>query len=447
MNKNPSVTEFSASRPPARMAFLGIGAALTLLLGVWFCLPESPAFAQGTEPTFTPVPTANPGGCMWIQYAYVSGSSIIVGINNPTGSTQRFRSAWLTWPLDLGSSDGDYVDWFQFNGNQFYNGNDSNSPTNPRDANNNSAYDILDGETLEFEARFGPDPLIFPLSGDFTLTFRFRSGCMTSVTFTNEPPTTGCAAINGSAINSSYLYYYVHNSAGENIRLTTATLDWPDRPNRYVNYFQWRYYLGGWINDTFYGGNDYTPPTSASDPSPDLFTADSNGIFTTRFGNAGGLTGVFTLTLEFSMDSGGTCSVTYEHWEGVTPTPDTTPTHTPTVLPLMGTVSAGYPAMLFMGPDFGLQAQVLSGSVEGGSGPPYTLYLHVIDPTGADDLYVLNNVTASFLLDSSIGGQYFGCDERGRWRAWYTLEDSGGFTIDSNTSSWSVEFPQVHAIP
>ena len=117
-------------------------------------------------------------------------------------------------------------------------------------------------------------------------------------------------------------------------------------------------------------------------------------------------------------------------------------------LPLIGTMSSSYSAMLLNAPDFGLQAQILSGTVQGGSGDPYTVTLHVIDPDGGEDIFVLSNIVDSFLIDAGFTGDpSFGCDVRGRWRAWYYLEDSFGQHVDSNTTSWSVEFPSVHGIP
>jgi hypothetical protein len=103
--------------------------------------------------------------------------------------------------------------------------------------------------------------------------------------------------------------------------------------------------------------------------------------------------------------------------------------------------------MLLNAPDFGLQAQTLSGSVQGGVGP-YSVTLHVIDPKNETDTVYSFPVTDTFLIDADYtNDEYFGCDDHGRWKAWYYLEDSLGNHVLSNTTLWSVEFPSVHGIP
>jgi hypothetical protein len=136
-----------------------------------------------------------------------------------------------------------------------------------------------------------------------------------------------------------------------------------------------------------------------------------------------------------------------------TPTQTATPTRTPTPLPLEGFISAGYPALLLNAPDIDviprLSAQVLSGSVQGGSGQPYTLWLHVVDPNGTDAVYSFQLTDPlTFVIDAAFThDDHFGCGIRGRWRAWYTLEDSNGDNVTSPTTTWSVEFPSVHGVP
>jgi hypothetical protein len=404
-----------------------------------------PAFAQGSEPTFTP-PT--PYQCMYIQYAYMTDSSVVVGVNNNTGSTTRFQNATLTWPPGLGGSGGDYVDYFQWNGNQFYNGNDANPPTSAN-ASNNSTYQILSSQTLEFLAVFGAIPLNRPLYGTFTVTLLFRNGCSVSISILREPPPTPCAAVTNAYISGNNLIYVVYNNLGADTNFTGATLEWPDipSPNRYVNYFRWG-------TDQFYGGNDYDPPTTANDPSPDSFPARETSFFTANFGNPGTLAGAFTVTLNFTG-----CSTTYTFWYGITPTPTSTPTitrtptETPTQIPLTGSPSVRYSALLLNAPDFGLPAQTILGSVVGGSGSDYTIAIHIKAPSQSEadaTVYSVDmNYPGSFqLTPADTPDIYLGCSEVGIWQAWFVVTDGGGSPpATSNRITWAVNFPTAHGIP
>jgi hypothetical protein len=198
-------------------------------------------------------------------------------------------------------------------------------------------------------------------------------------------------------------------------------------------------------------------PTSTSTPTP---TATSTATPTS--------TPTPTATSTATPTNTPTRTATPTETPTSTPTPTMTPTETPTSTPtptatatatatltpepLVGSISASYPAMLLNAPDFsiyGLTAQVLTGLVQGGSGAPYIVWVHVIDPEETDTLYSPTlAVDNTFLIDAdSTGDDYFGCGIRGRWRAWYTMEDSDGQNVTSGTTSWAVDFPTVHGIP
>jgi hypothetical protein len=436
----PQAKSNAAQPNRSRTALWWFAAILTgLLLCTGLTAPHGlqPARAQGSTPTYTP-PT--PYQCMYIQYAYVTETTVVVGVNNNTGSTTRFRTATLDWPSDLGGSGGDYVDYFQWNGNQFYNGNDTSPPTSAS-ATNNATYQITPGQTLDFIAAFGLIPLNRPLYGTFSVTLLFRNGCSVSIDVSREPDPSDCPTVTNSYINGTNLYYVVYNNLGVDTNFEGADLDWPDipSPNRYVNYFRWG-------TDQFYPGNDNDPPTSANDSTPDLFSAGSTSFFRVNFGNAGTLTGAFTVTLRFSYP----CSTTYTHWQGVTPTTTATPTQmtpTATEIPLSGSSSAAYSAMLLNAPDFGLAAQTIRGSVQGGT-PPYSVMFSIEDPDGNIETYGKSvSSEGAFELTPAESNPYLGCSKEGVWDAWFEIEDALGGNATSNTISWTVNFPRVHGIP
>jgi hypothetical protein len=148
---------------------------------------------------------------------------------------------------------------------------------------------------------------------------------------------------------------------------------------------------------------------------------------------------------------------TYTPTNTPTNTPTFTPTFTPTItrtpMPLAGATFVQYSAMLLNAPDFGLNAQTVSGRINGGV-RPYTVVVHIISP----DKTVGNNgdITytptvqpdGTFVVDVFISGNtHFGCDYQGIWQAYFEISDSGGHNATSTTTTWAVSFPRVHAIP
>jgi hypothetical protein len=148
---------------------------------------------------------------------------------------------------------------------------------------------------------------------------------------------------------------------------------------------------------------------------------------------------------------------TYTPTNTPTNTPTFTPTFTPTLthtpMPLAGATFVKYSAMLLNAPDFGLNAQTVSGRINGGVGP-YTVVVHIISPDKTvgnnGDLTFTPTVQpdGTFLLDAFISGNTnFGCDYQGIWQAYFEISDSGGHNATSTTITWAVSFPRVHAIP
>jgi hypothetical protein len=133
-----------------------------------------------------------------------------------------------------------------------------------------------------------------------------------------------------------------------------------------------------------------------------------------------------------------------------TPTPTTTLTFTPTDTPrpLAGYLYVRFSAILLNAPDYGLEAQTISGTISGGT-PSYAAEVHVLDPEGSERIFyppVAMDGTFS-LTPAFTGDTYFGTDVEGVWEAWYIMTDSLGDTRESTHVYWAVNFPRAHGVP
>jgi hypothetical protein len=241
----------------------------------------------------------------------------------------------------------------------------------------------------------------------------------------------------GNAANDTLLYLYASDGVtqlGFNDDVNYATwymgyyyyresiISWtaPAAGTYYVQELQWGPTAGNTINDC----HAYQIWVQDNAPSTPTFTPTATMT----------LTPTFTPTLTRTL------------------TPTFTITHTP--MPLAGATFVQYSAMLLNAPDFGLNAQTVSGRISGGV-RPYTVVVHIISP----DKTVGNNGDLTFtppvqpddtfVLNAAItGNAYFGCDYEGIWLAWFLISDSAGHTnVKSASITWAVSFPRVHAIP
>jgi hypothetical protein len=110
-----------------------------------------------------------------------------------------------------------------------------------------------------------------------------------------------------------------------------------------------------------------------------------------------------------------------------------------------------FSAILLNAPDFGLDAQTISGTVEGGGGPPYTVQILVKAPGQSDGeaaSYSQNvEPDGTFALTPAETYPYLGCDKEGLWESWFVVTDRVGGTATSYRISWAVNFPRAHGIP
>ncbi|MCX6053627.1 MAG: hypothetical protein NTZ74_01695 [Chloroflexi bacterium] len=114
-------------------------------------------------------------------------------------------------------------------------------------------------------------------------------------------------------------------------------------------------------------------------------------------------------------------------------------------LSFQGTISAKYARLLLFGPQLGLPAQVLSGSVSGGV-PPYSVRVEVRSPSGGIYPFSRDSTPWSVTPENS-GDENFGTTEEGSWTAWATLQDSAGHFYETGGAVWEVVWHPVHALP
>ena len=103
-----------------------------------------------------------------------------------------------------------------------------------------------------------------------------------------------------------------------------------------------------------------------------------------------------------------------------TPTPTATatrtPTATPTPIPLKASLVARHPSLVLMASKLGLPAQVLNGTISGGS-TPYSVVIHIVRPDGSGITYALASGTSFSFGKLQAGDPDFGTTQQGTWRA------------------------------
>lgn len=138
--------------------------------------------------TPTPEPTEVPScSNIYITDFWVnSDDSLRARVRNDNEAPGYLVSSKLSWPSgDLSPA---YVDYFRFNGDRYYGGNDSSSPTGPISSN----VSISPGDTARWGVDFDDEPSQ-GIWGSFSLdlTFEFDGGLscsMSDSTFKSEPP-------------------------------------------------------------------------------------------------------------------------------------------------------------------------------------------------------------------------------------------------------------------
>ena len=95
---------------------------------------DTPTPTNTPTETATPTPTATPDcNLIFTQRIRASGDDIVLTVRNNNPGPMWLEASTLVWPsvlLDTGAPDTNaYVNWFQFRGVRYWNGNSSTSPT------------------------------------------------------------------------------------------------------------------------------------------------------------------------------------------------------------------------------------------------------------------------------------------------------------------------------
>ena len=154
---------------------------------------DTPLAGATATPSNTPLPapaTASPGGSLCGKLSIVAMSidgddKLKASVRNDSTAKAFLTDTTLEWP-DLPPPA--YVDWFKFDGNRYYTGDDPSSPT----TKTGTSRQLSAGKTRTWEADFDDEPAE-GIYGHFGLTLVFmisgESCTLSSGTFKSPPAT------------------------------------------------------------------------------------------------------------------------------------------------------------------------------------------------------------------------------------------------------------------
>ena len=121
-----------------------------------------------SESISMPTPTAIPApSCsnIYISSIWIDADDIRANVVNDNAATGNLITTNLVWPELSGSM---AVNWFRFEGSQYYDGNDDSSPTNV----SGSSVPSPGGSTYQWRTDFSSEPYE-PIDGTYSLTLTF----------------------------------------------------------------------------------------------------------------------------------------------------------------------------------------------------------------------------------------------------------------------------------
>jgi hypothetical protein len=139
--------------------------------------------------TFTPTVTPTPD-CSLIQVinTWISGDDVYMQVSNNNPSSIFMTSSFFEWPKNYPNQ---HVDWTQFRGVLYYNGDDPDSPTS---SNASPPIELLAGAAAQWQADFKNIDDDIGLYGLFVVSLTFDNRCTVSgsayrakSTFTSTP--------------------------------------------------------------------------------------------------------------------------------------------------------------------------------------------------------------------------------------------------------------------
>lgn len=263
-----------------------------------------PNFLPPDLPTPTPMPTATPDcSGLHINNFYIQGDDLHASVSNDGSDDMPLTNANLSWNYVGGKNPR--VDWFEWTGRPFYNGDDYNSPTNVTCSGNNC--DFPPGQTYEWVTDF--DGVTNPLFGEFNLQLTFAGYCnLASDVVIVATPTPDCDLIEVKKVwyKKDDFRVKVKNNNHMDLPLKKSSLIWNQYPaDAYINKLLWNW-------DQYNDGDSYTSPFDATCTGQNCsFPGYSRRVWVADFNQLplNRTTGNHEVTLEFDGFA-GTCEKT-----------------------------------------------------------------------------------------------------------------------------------------
>ena len=276
-----------------------------------------------SSPTASPTPTATPDcSAIAVISMQISGDEVRMDVRNNNLRALSLTGSAMDW---TSTYPGQVVDWFQWNGGEYYSGDDTTPPTNADPA---PPLAFPAGATYRWRTDFDNVPSELGLDGTFTVTLTFDGICTVTRSVTRVAPTPTVAPtpncsqiyVSNVRISGDDFEIRVRNNTAQTAYLVNSTLVWPAGSDVYVNNFTFN-------SSQYYNGDSYTSPVSYAAPSIGLDAGD-NEWWEVDFNNlpGGGAIGYYRGDLVFDFPGWGTCAVMGELNLAASPTPSITPT-------------------------------------------------------------------------------------------------------------------------
>ena len=299
----------------------------------WYTGVVCDIVVEFSQPTPTPSPTPD---CGWLvkdgPFTYDETThrwelhlgNISLTNHQLTGTTFEWSKQW----------ESQYLDWMEWNGAIYYNGDDTESPTI---INSNPPLDFPFLKNITWFGDFHVDDPPGPLMGyraDYVLTLTFDDGCqvvkeqhMTYPTPT-PGPTADCGdlVVTDVRVNEDDFEILVSNQTQKDLTLWDAKVYWPDDLGMDISMFSWR--------GAGYDFHQYSSSPTTSEIANMIFPANRSDWFEVDFDSTPpeGIWGYFKGDLRFlDPNNGAYCPVSADIQVAQPPTP--TPTLTPTITP------------------------------------------------------------------------------------------------------------------
>ncbi len=230
--------------------------------------PPPPTSTATPLPTSTSTPTATATplpdcDLLYLDSSSISNDRIIVKVRNDTGYNMPLTNSSLTWEKQVWD---EYVNYFQWNGNTYYKGDDDTPPTN-NEACEGSQCSFPTNKTRTWRAGFRPSDII--LNGGYTVDLTFGDYCDVQAVFDLPTPTPtstpDCDLITVRSISTptwreDEITVNVENENPIEMPLTSSEVTWT--ASAFINDLRWSRNSGTWWYK-YYDGDDHSSPNNS----------------------------------------------------------------------------------------------------------------------------------------------------------------------------------------